>query len=98
MAKTARGTLDELKGSISKDFNAYAQEVYAEIVKTTPVRSGQARRSWTKPQPTRKDNYNAVITSSSLPYMQPLDEGYSKQAPNGIIQPAIDKVTRRYNK
>lgn len=96
MAKTVKGTLDELKGSISKDYNRFADELQREIVRTTPKRTGRAMRSWTKPDRVADDNYNATITESRLEYIGPLDEGHSKQAPNGIVQPAIDKITRRY--
>ena len=96
MAKTVKGTLDELKGSISKDFNKFANALQAEIVRETPKRTGRAQRSWTKPERVVKDNYNVTITENRLEYIGPLDEGSSKQAPNGIVQPAIDKITRRY--
>lgn len=98
MAKTVKGTLDELKGSISKDYNEFAREVYQEIVHTTPVNTGRARRGWVAPGRITKDNYNATITRNSVPYIGNLEDGASKQAPNGIVQPAIDKITRRYTK
>jgi hypothetical protein len=95
MATTASGTMKELRKEVSKDITGLSMELYQEIVRTTPRRTGTASRSWTKPPKVAEDNYNVVVTTSPLPYIQPLEDGHSKQAPNGFIQPAIDKITRK---
>ena len=95
MATTASGTMKELRKDVSKDLTGSAQELYQEIVRTTPRKTGTASRSWSKPPKVGDDNYNVTVTSSSLPYIQPLEDGHSKQAPTGFIQPAIDKITRK---
>lgn len=95
MASTPKGTIKELRKEVSKDLTGMANELYQEIVRTTPRRTGTASRSWTKPPQVGDDNYNVTVTTSSLPYIQPLEDGRSKQAPNGFIQPAIDKITRK---
>ncbi len=95
MATTASRTMKELRKEVSKELTGSAQELYQEIVRTTPRRTGTASRSWSKPPRVGEDNYNVVVTTSPLPYIQPLEDGRSKQAPNGFIQPAIDKITRK---
>lgn len=95
MAKTPQGTMKELRNEVSKDLTGLAQELHQEIVRTTPRRTGAASRSWSKPPKVNDANYNVTVTTSSLPYIQPLEDGHSKQAPNGFIQPAIDKITRK---
>jgi hypothetical protein len=95
MATTPSGTIKELRKEVSHDLTGLASELYQEIVRTTPRRTGTASRSWTKPPQVNEANYNVTVTTSSLPYIQPLEDGHSKQAPNGFIQPAIDKITRK---
>ena len=64
-------------------------EGYKFFVKETPVRSGNARRN-TK---LRKKEIQA-----NYPYAQRLDEGYSKQSPEGMVQPTTDYIIERFNK
>lgn len=52
--------------------------VHAEFVKNTPIDKGHARRS------TKLQN-NTII--ADYPYSQRLEDGYSKQAPRGMVEP-----------
>jgi hypothetical protein len=52
--------------------------VHAEFVKNTPIDKGRARRS------TKLQN-NTII--ADYPYSQRLEDGYSKQAPRGMVEP-----------
>lgn len=56
---------------------------YKAFVKNTPIRSGNARRK------TKKTN-NSI--DANYAYAQRLEEGYSRQAPNGMTEPTIDEV------
>lgn len=98
MAKTASGTMRELRREVAGSVTSLAQDIYQEIVRTTPKDKGTARASWTPPGKPTADNYNVVVTTNPLPYIEPLESGRSKQAPRGFIQPAIDKITRKANK
>jgi len=98
MARSVTAVLKELRKDVATDYSKMTQELYQEIVRTTPRRSGAASRAWTRPGPVRNDNYNTQVTTNSLPYVESLEEGHSRQAPHGFIQPAIDKITRKYNK
>lgn len=51
----------------------------------TPVRSGNARRNTFRKGDTIKADYA---------YAQRLDDGYSRQAPNGMTDPTIDYIQR----
>lgn len=88
----------ELRREVAGSVTSLAQEIYQEIVRTTPKDKGTARANWTKPPKVGDDNYNVVVTTNPLPYIEPLERGHSKQAPRGFIQPAIDKITRKANK
>ena len=53
-------------------------QAYEQFVKETPKRSGNARNN------TRLEQ-NKII--ADYPYSQRLDEGYSKKAPKGMVEP-----------
>lgn len=98
MATTASGTMRQLRREVAGSVTSLAQDIYQEIVRTTPKDKGTARASWTRPPKAGEDNYGIVVTTNPLPYIQPLESGRSKQAPQGFIQPAIEKITRKANK
>ena len=56
----------------------------------TPIDKGRARRGW------RLDSrfkMKSVVTR--VPYIVHLEEGPSKQAPNGILGPTVREISRR---
>ena len=67
------------------------EEAYKVFVKETPVRSGNARRN-TKYQKTKKQ------INANYPYAQRLDEGYSKQSPEGMVKPTEEYIIDRFYK
>jgi len=72
------------------DVNKVSDVAYKAFVKNTPVRSGNARRK------TKKSGHNI---DAAYPYAQRLEEGYSKQAPNGMTEPTLEEVRQYvYNK
>ena len=78
---------------IQNKLDGLSKLAYNEFVKQTPVRSGNARRK-TKLQ---KDTIVA-----DYPYAKRLDEGYSKQSPQGMSKPTeeyikteLDKIMRK---
>ena len=62
------------------------KEAFTEFVKDTPVRSGNARRK------TRLVG-NKIVAGYN--YAQKLDEGSSKQAPQGMTKPTEDFIKKR---
>ena len=70
------------------------QQAFRYFVKTTPIRSGNARRN------TRLENDTTIVADYA--YSQRLDQGYSKQAPNGMVKPTEAEIrkllTREVNK
>ena len=67
--------------------NKLPAEAEKVFVKNTPIRSGNARRSTSLQGKTIKANYN---------YAKRLDEGYSKQAPDGMVKPTEDFIQQRF--
>lgn len=74
-----------------------AQEVSREIVplaldffkKTTPIQSGNARRR------TRREDQKIV---ADYPYAERLDQGSSRQAPDGMSEPTIEFIEKEFDK
>lgn len=58
----------------------------SEFIKSTPVRSGNARRN------TKLKNDTTILANYA--YAGRLDEGWSKQAPGGMTDPTIDFIER----
>jgi hypothetical protein len=81
--------VDRLK-EIEKDLTAkkLAEEALKVFKEETPIRSGNARRNTFL----RGDEIQA-----NYPYARRLDEGYSKQSPDGMTQPTIDHIQKYIN-
>ena len=73
---------------IEKQIANIPKEAFTEFVKDTPVRSGNARRK------TRLSG-NKIVAGYA--YAQKLDEGYSKQSPDGMSKPTEDFIEKRMN-
>lgn len=60
-----------------------AEEGYAVFKKETPIRKGNARR---------KTRLKGSDIEADYPYAGRLDQGYSKQSPEGMVTPTIEHV------
>ena len=62
-----------------------------ELVDSTPVDTGRAREAWQTEtiSPTRREIVNDV------PYIHALQHGSSAQAPDGILNPALDRAEKK---
>jgi hypothetical protein len=61
------------------------RDAHQFFVNTTPIRTGNAR------------NRTSLVGNTIIglyPYAQRLDEGYSKQAPQGMVGPTLDHIER----
>lgn len=76
--------------SMQKKIDKIPTDAHKFFVKETPVRSGNARRN------TILKNKKDII--ANYPYAQRLDEGYSKQNPQGMTEPTIDFITDEFIK
>lgn len=70
------------------DWESVKDEFFQLLVDLTPVDTGLCRDSWY-----REDlGPNKFICVNPTPYASYLDEGWSKQAPNGMIGPALAEL------
>jgi hypothetical protein len=74
---------------LQKELKKIPQDAYQFFVAQTPIRSGNARRS------TSLSN-NTIV--ADYPYAQRLDDGYSTQAPRGMVKPTEAFVNRQVKK
>lgn len=81
----ARTTLSELKTVIAK-LNNVPAEAYNYFVSITPIDTGNARRRTRLSNKTIEANYA---------YAQRLDNGWSKQAPDGMTKPTEKFIKNR---
>lgn len=73
--------LNEIKRDLSEQ--RLAEEGYNFFKRKTPIKSGNARNRTVLNDNTIQANY---------PYARRLDEGASRQAPDGMTQPTIEHV------
>lgn len=81
-------TLDKLKTTIT-EVKKIPQDAYNYFVSITPIDTGNARRSTSLRNTTIEANY---------PYAQRLDEGWSKQAKDGMTKPTGKFIDARVKK
>ena len=77
--------LEKKKKAIQK----LPDEAYKVFVQETPIRSGNARRN------TKLKGKKEII--ADYPYAERLDQGYSKQSPEGMIKPTEQYIIERFN-
>ena len=82
--KTKR--IDPRLRTMSKKLGKVPAEGHEKFVSVTPIRTGNARRK------TRLQGSNI---KADYPYAKRLDEGYSKQAPKGMLEPTIEFIRNR---
>lgn len=89
---TVRRTRDTMTGSIDrmvKKIDQLPEQAYAVWLRETPVRSGNARRRTRLVDDTIRADY---------PYAQRLDQGWSRQAPEGMLKPTEKFIQQQLKK
>lgn len=88
--------LSGMQQSLDRQLKAAVGKLAAELEKQlrahTPIDTGNARRGWK----TRTQRDGAKEVSNSVPYIERLENNWSKQTRGqGIVKPAISKLPRR---
>jgi hypothetical protein len=79
-------TMSSSLKNIQRKLDNLPKEAYQEFVKETPIRSGNARR---------KTKLKGKTIVADYAYAKRLDEGYSKQSPDGMTKPTEDFIQKR---
>lgn len=85
------GVFDMFEENITKVTPRMMDDAYRYFVRATPVRSGNARRN------TYLDR-NTNMIEADYPYAGRLNHGWSKQAPDGMVQPTIEYMRNSFHK
>ena len=85
--KQVMGSLEREK---EKLMTAVANDVLETARSKTPIDKGQARRGWRLVPSFRQ---RSIV--NRVPHIEALEQGHSKQAPNGILGPTIREISRR---
>lgn len=73
--------------NVKKELAGLPKEALKVFIANTPIRSGNARRN------TKLKSRNVI--NARYPYAQRLDEGYSKQSPDGMVKPTQEFIQKR---
>jgi hypothetical protein len=84
--RIAKNDIPKLNKKIQAQLDKLPKEVYEEFVDNTPVRSGNARKN-------TKLKKNTIV--ADYPYAKRLNEGWSKQAPKGMVKPTEKFLKKR---
>ena len=80
--------LTNTSGLEPSDFEAVIIDFFNDVVESTPVRTGHAQDGWDY---TFEDIDNARVWND-VEYISYLEDGWSSQAPNGMVGPALDRL------
>jgi hypothetical protein len=95
LTQVGQGLTRELRNTVDRLGN----ELFNEILKTTPVDTGTARNGWRL-----KKKPASFTIENPVPYVPVLDKGRhstsrgmrgSKQAPKGIVGPSLNSIKRK---
>ena len=86
----------QLKVEASTEFASVMDAFYKELKKNTPIRTGRARSGWAKYKDTQVgQGQTQTVITNTVPYIGPLDQGSSSQAPNGIVEPSWQAASKK---
>ena len=99
----ARRTITNLNRKVSSDLRAFVTEYVHQLKTTTPIATGYARNSWQNIYNGRTIGQGGLIpiARNDAPYIGVLDgrsprgKGWSSQAPDGIVEPALRKTRKK---
>jgi hypothetical protein len=88
----AKGLADRGFDRLSRDIERLMEDAKNRTVEVaranTPIKTGRARNNWAGNQTSQ-----GFEVENSVPYIEQLDKGKSRQAPNGIIKPTVRTMT-----
>jgi hypothetical protein len=88
--KNKRQTIRGLEREVGRFIDRLTDELLVQARRFTPIDQGKARRGWRK-----EKGFRQTQVVNRVAYIDALENGHSKQAPNGITTPAIRETLRR---
>ncbi len=87
MARITKNNMTPSLSRIEKQLKQLPRDAYDFWVAETPKRTGNARRSTSL--------VNNKTIWANYPYAKRLNEGWSKQSPEGMVEPTTRFITRK---
>ncbi len=87
----------KLESEISHGLDKYQQQLMLNLVRGTPIDTGNAQKGWKETAEMSKvlgTGTSKIVIRNDVEYIQRLDEGHSRQAPRGIVQPALQRTRK----
>jgi hypothetical protein len=88
--KGTRQVVNFLEKEKERLINQIAQDTLVAARSKTPIDKGQARRGWRL-----ETSFKQRKIVNRVPHIDALENGHSKQAPNGILGPTVREITNR---
>ena len=98
MSTDPKKVMKNLKEDIEEDLDSLTDYFLQQLKAHTPVQSGRAKRGWRKANSPDISKGKEALVVNRVPYIGELDAGKSRQAPNGIVAPAMKKALKKYTK
>lgn len=97
MARFTNGSdvFKHITRTVERAVNDFIGKLNTEARKLTPKRTGRAKKGWRIVNQYKISRTRGLLLENRVPYIGLLDSGWSKQAPRGIVEPAIKKLKRR---
>jgi hypothetical protein len=83
--------ISNIESEATRLIKSVGDETFADIVPNTPIRTGNARRNWSETVTPK-----AFQIKNTVPYIERLEAGYSKQAPKGMVGPTLTQVKGKF--
>ena len=99
--KSSKHTYKNILNQINADWSNYVNDLAKNLRTTTPIDTGKARRTWRQLDLFKIDSHSRKkkILDNRVGYASILDgsEGRptSRQAPRGIVEPALRKTRQK---
>lgn len=84
----------DIIAELERSVNQFLTTLNRDVARATPRRSGRAQRGWRKVNEYKVGQTKTVI-ENRVPYIGLLEMGYSRQAPNGMLDVTLKKLARR---
>jgi len=85
-----RKVMSSVEREKQKFIDLVAKDTKDVAVKNTPIDQGRARRGWRL-----EGMFREKRIVNRVPYIVPLENGHSKQAPRGILGPTLREISQR---
>ena len=82
-----KGTVKAMSNEIVDFIDNFTSELQGTLKQETPKKTGRAARGW------NKTNFSTV--QNTVPYIERLEDGYSKQKPRGFVKQSVRKAIRK---